>query len=59
MLAGGSHHTVLTNSVATEAIEDFARIAETELVSIENDTNLRTLRKELQFSSTYYRLNNQ
>ncbi len=27
ILAGGSHHTVLTNSVSLETIEDFARIA--------------------------------
>jgi L-arabinose isomerase len=56
MLAGGSHHTVLTNSVSAEAIEDFARIARTELVSIDGDTTLRGFRKELQFSSAYYRL---
>lgn len=56
MLAGGSHHTVLTNSVSFETIEDFARIAGTELIYIERDTRLRALSKELQYSSTYYRL---
>jgi len=56
MLSGGSHHTVLTNSVSAEAIEDFARIAKTELVSIDQDTSIRSLRKELQYSSAYYRL---
>ena len=55
MLAGGSHHTVLTNSVSAETIEDFARIAGVELVQIDQDTNLRAFRKELQFSSAYYR----
>ncbi len=56
ILAGGSHHTVLTNSVSLEAIEDFARIAKAELVIIDEDTNLRAFRKELQWSASYYRL---
>lgn len=56
MLAGGSHHTVLTNSVSTETLEDFARIAKTELVLIDDQTDLRSFRKELAVSSAYYRL---
>jgi L-arabinose isomerase len=56
ILAGGSHHTVLTNSVSQEALEDFARIAKTELVIIDGETNLRSFRKELQAASAYYRL---
>ncbi|MEY5057750.1 MAG: hypothetical protein RI987_554 [Actinomycetota bacterium] len=56
ILAGGSHHTVLTNSVSLETIEDFARIAKAELVIIDEDTNLRAFRKELQWSASYYRL---
>lgn len=55
MLAGGSHHTVLTNSVSAETIEDFARMAGVELVQIDEATNLRAFRKELQYSSAYYR----
>lgn len=55
MLAGGSHHTVLTNSVSAETIEDFARIAGVELVQIDADTNLRAFRKELQYASAYHR----
>lgn len=56
MLAGGSHHTVLTNSVSAETIEDFARIAKVELVVIDEDTNLRAFAKELQWSGAYHRL---
>jgi L-arabinose isomerase len=55
MLAGGSHHTVLTNSVSAETLEDFARIAGIELVSINEDTKLGQFRKELQWSGAYYR----
>ena len=56
MLAGGSHHTVLTNSVSAETIEDFARIAKVELVTIDQDTEMRSFRKELQWSAAYHRL---
>lgn len=56
MLAGGSHHTVLTTAVAEEVIEDFARIAGVELVQIDDSTTMRGFRKELQWSSAYHRL---
>lgn len=51
MLAGGSHHTVLTKAVSSETLEDFARIAGVELVVIDEDTNLRAFRKELSWSA--------
>jgi L-arabinose isomerase len=51
MLAGGSHHTVLTKAVSSETLEDFARIAGVELVVIDEDTNLRAFRKELAWSA--------
>ena len=56
MLAGGSHHTVLTNSVSEATIQDFARIADVELVNIDSSTTSVSIRKELQWSSAYYRL---
>lgn len=56
MLAGGSHHTVLTNSVSEATIQDFARIAGVELVNIDSSTTSVSIRKELQCSSAYYRL---
>ena len=57
MLAGGSHHTVLTNSVSKETLEDFARMAGVELVQIESGTTSSGIRKELQWSSAFHRLN--
>lgn len=56
MLAGGSHHTALTNAVSLETIEDFARMAKVEHVIIDGDTTVRQFRKELQWSAAYYRL---
>jgi len=56
MLAGGSHHTVLTTAVDAETLEDFARIAKTELVSIDEQTVAREFAKELRWNEAYYRL---
>ena len=56
MLAGGSHHTALTNAVSLETIEDFSRMAKVEHVIIDADTTIRQFRKELQWSAAYYRL---
>jgi L-arabinose isomerase len=56
MLAGGSHHTVLTNAVSAETLEDYARIAGVELLTIDESTTGKSFRKELQWSGAYYRL---
>lgn len=56
MLAGGSHHTVLTNAVSRETLEDYARIAGVELLVIDDETTSGSFRKELQWSAAYYRL---
>jgi len=55
MLAGGSHHTVLTNAVSLETIEDFARIARVEHIIIDQDTKMREFRRELQWTAAYHR----
>ena len=55
MLAGGSHHTVLTNSVSLETIEDFARMAKVEHVIIDEQTQIREFRRELQWNAAYHR----
>jgi len=56
MLAGGSHHTVLTTLVSLETLDDFARMANVEHVVIDADTTPRSFRKELQYSAAYHRL---
>lgn len=56
MLAGGSHHTVLTTSVSLETIDDFARMSAVEHVIIDQETRPRQFRKELAWSSAYHRL---
>jgi L-arabinose isomerase len=54
--AGGAHHTVMSTAVGIEAFEDFARMAENELVVIDESTTLREFAKELHWNAAYYRL---
>lgn len=54
--AGGAHHTVMSTALGLEAFEDFARIAQTELVVIDETTRLREFERELAWNAAYYRL---
>lgn len=53
--AGGAHHTVYSQNLTTESIEDFAEMVGVELVVIDKDTRLRQLKNELRWSESYYR----
>lgn len=54
--AGAAHHTVLTTAVGLEVFEDFADIAQVELLRIDADTKLRDFQRELRWNAAYYRL---
>jgi len=56
LTAGAAHHTVLTTAVGLEAFEDFAEIARTELLVIDEDTTRRGFRQQVRWNSAYYRL---
>jgi L-arabinose isomerase len=56
LMAGGSHHTVLTQAVGTEPLEDFAQMADVEFLSIDDDTHVRAFRNELRWNHAYHRL---
>jgi len=47
ILAGGAHHTAYSQQVETRHIEIFAEMADVELVVIDADTRLRSLKNEL------------
>jgi L-arabinose isomerase len=55
ILAGGAHHTVYSQNLTTEHIEDFADIFGVELVVIDRNTTLRQLKNELRWSEAAYR----
>jgi L-arabinose isomerase len=54
--AGGAHHTVMSTAVGIEAFEDYARIAGTELLIIDETTTARAFENELRWNAAYYRL---
>ena len=56
ILAGGAHHTVFSKAITTEFIEDFAEIADMELVVIDNQTITRDFKEKLRWNEVYYYL---
>lgn len=50
ILAGGAHHTSFSQSVTASHLEDFALMTGTGMLLIDDDTVLRTFRKELQLA---------
>ena len=56
ILAGGAHHTVFSQSVTAEMLEDFATMAGVELTVIDDATNIRRFSQELNWNEIYYGL---
>jgi len=56
ILAGGAHHTVYTQALTTEFMEDFADIAGIELVVIDESTRIRDFKNQLNANEAYYHL---
>jgi L-arabinose isomerase len=54
--AGGAHHTGFSQAVTTEMLEDFAEMSGTELLLIDDKTELRDFKKELRNNEVYYAL---
>jgi L-arabinose isomerase len=54
--AGGAHHTGYSYCVTAEHMEDFAEIADVELVVIEAKTELRDFKQKLRHNEIYYHL---
>jgi L-arabinose isomerase len=56
ILAGGAHHTGFSQVVSVEQLEDYAEIAGMEFVLIDQQTQIRSFKRELRNNSIYYRL---
>ncbi len=56
LIAGGSHHTVLTQALGVDVLDDLAEMAGIELVVIDAGTTVSALRKELRWNQAYHRL---
>lgn len=57
ILAGGTHHSSFSYSVTTEMLEDYAEIADMEMLIIDKDTTIRKFRQDLRNNEVYYMLN--
>ena len=56
LAAGGPHHTVLSQSVGTEELTDFARMIGVELLVIDDATNRRDFTNEIRWNHAASRL---
>ncbi|MFN8353585.1 MAG: L-arabinose isomerase [Spirosomataceae bacterium] len=55
ILAGGAHHTVYSQNLTTEYMEDFAEMLGVELVVIDKNTTIRNLKNELRWNEVAYK----
>ena len=56
LAAGAAHHTVMSTAVGIDVWRDFAEMAKTELVVIDESTTVGAFRRELRWNQAYYRL---
>jgi L-arabinose isomerase len=56
LTAGAAHHTVMSTAVGVEAFRDFADMARTELLVIDENTTVRDFTREVRWNQAYYRL---
>jgi L-arabinose isomerase len=56
LTAGGAHHTVMSTAVGIDVFRDWAEMAGTELLVIDEGTTLRDFQREVRWNAAYYRL---
>jgi L-arabinose isomerase len=56
LIAGGSHHTVLTQAIGPEPLADFAEMAGIEFLLIDSSTTVTAFKNEVRWNHAYYRL---
>jgi len=57
ILAGGTHHSCFSYDITPEYWEDYAEIAGIEMVHIDENTTISSIKKELRVNEIYYMLN--
>lgn len=56
LTAGAAHHSVLSTAVGVEVFAEFARMTETELLTIDASTTLAGFEREVRWNAAYHRL---
>ena len=57
IMAGGTHHSCFSYDLTPEYWEDYAEIADIEMLHINSGTTLSEFKKELKINEVYYLLN--
>ncbi|VBB47453.1 L-arabinose isomerase [uncultured Paludibacter sp.] len=57
ILAGGTHHSSFSYALTKEHMEDYAEIADMEMLLIDKDTTMRNFKQDLRNNEVYYMLN--
>ena len=55
--AGGPHHTVFSQALATEILEDFSEMVGVECLVIDQQTQLRDIKNQLRWNQMFYEAN--
>jgi len=55
ILGGGAHHTVYSQNLSTEYLEDFAEMLGIELLVIDKNTTIRDFKNEIRFNDISYK----
>ncbi|NMB20045.1 MAG: L-arabinose isomerase [Firmicutes bacterium] len=56
ILAGGAHHSVFSQALTAEYVEDYCEMAGIEYVLIDEDTEVRKLKQDLRLGEVYYHI---
>jgi L-arabinose isomerase len=56
ILAGGAHHTVYSQNLTVEHLQDFAEMANIEMITIGKGSTIPNLKNELRWNEVYYKM---
>ncbi|OFY40713.1 MAG: L-arabinose isomerase [Bacteroidetes bacterium GWF2_40_14] len=56
ILAGGTHHTSFSVAIDNEYLEDFAQIADIEMLVIDRNTTIGNFKKDIKLNDVYYKI---
>tara|TARA_B110000285_G_C14843679_1_gene476546 strand:+ start:53 stop:490 length:438 start_codon:yes stop_codon:yes gene_type:complete len=54
ILAGGAHHTCFSQNLSNEYLDDYCDMVDIEIVTIDEKTDINSLKKELRINSSFY-----
>lgn len=57
LIAGGTHHSAFSYDITPEYWEDYAEIADIEMLHISKDTTLESFKRDVRINEVYYLLN--